>query len=196
MPENTNEPPAQKRPVRPVQRYFYYFLFCAFMGQVYEVLLDNLWYHHPWQWQGPLHGPWLIIYGVGGLVLLILLEGLVKKKIKIGNVNIMPLAIAVLILVIVSSVEYVGHWVLDTFFSFRPWDYSAKPFNINGRVCLEDSLRFVVLGMIELYLVLPLFERLFDRISKRANLILCGVLAGAFMLDIVLSVGMLLMGQG
>jgi uncharacterized membrane protein len=183
-----------QRHVRPWQRYFYYFLFCALMGQVYEVLLDNLWYGHPWHWQGPLHGPWLIIYGIGGVMLLAMLERLVKKPVKLGRLDIMPVLMAILIFLIVGVVEYAGHWLLDTFFNFRPWDYTEKPLNINGRVCLEDSLRFVVLGMVELYAVLPLFERLFDRISKPANFALCLVTVGVFCLDVVVSVGLMLLG--
>ncbi|MDR0459356.1 MAG: putative ABC transporter permease [Coriobacteriales bacterium] len=187
------EAPAKKRQVRAWQRYFYYFIIGAIMGQVYEILLDNLWYHHPWHWQGPLHGPWLIIYGVGGVVLLMLLERLLDKPIKVGKLNLMPLVIAILIFLIAGVVEYAGHWLLDTFFDFRPWDYSAKPFNINGRVCLEDTLRFVVLGMAGLYLVRPPLEKFLDRISKRANLILCTIVVGAFTLDVVVSLGIMLL---
>jgi uncharacterized membrane protein len=179
-----------RRAVRAWQRYFYYFITCAVLGQIYEVLLLFFWYHEAWQWQGPLHGPWLVIYGVGGVLLLILLEGLLKKKAKIGKLNLMPLVIAALILLIVSVVEYSAHWILDSFFNFRPWDYSEKPFNINGRICLEDSLRFVVLGMFELYVILPAFERLFDRLSKRANFVICVIVLGAFMLDVIISLAL------
>ena len=175
------------------QRLFYYFLLTAFLGFVYENLLDPIVYHHPWQWQGPLHGPWLIIYGCGGVLLLVLLEKLVKRRLSIGKLNIMPVVIALLIFLIVGVVEYAGHWLLDTFFDFRPWDYTEKPFNLNGRVCLEDSLRFVVLGMIELYLFVPWVERFLNWIPRRLNFILCLVLVAVFVLDIVYSFGIMLL---
>jgi uncharacterized membrane protein len=157
------------------------------MGFIYENLLDNFWYHHPWQWQGPLHGPWLVIYGFGGLVLLLALERFVKKKIRFGRVSVTPILTALLIFLIVGVVEYAGHWFLDNFFDFRPWDYTEKPFNLNGRVCLEDTLRFVVLGVLELYVFLPLIERLLGRITKKQNAILFTILAGVFVIDIVYS---------
>ena len=100
----------------------------------------------------------------------------------------MPVLIILLIFVIVCVVEYAGHWLLDTFFDFRPWDYTDKPFNLNGRICLEDSLRFVVLGMLELYVFLPLIDGWLCRISKRQNLALFIVLVAAFAADIVYSV--------
>lgn len=183
------------RHVRAWQRLYYYFLFCACAGQVYEVLLDNLWYKHPWQWQGPLHGPWLIIYGVGGVALLVMLEGLVDRELKVGPVNLWPVVIAVCIFLIAGVVEFIGHWLLDTFFDFRPWDYSAKPFNINGRTCLEDVLRFMVLGLVELYVARPLFERGFDRIPRKANDVLCAALVGVFVLDVAVSFGLLWLGS-
>jgi uncharacterized membrane protein len=175
------------------QRWYYYFLLCAVMGYIYENLLDNLWYHHPWQWQGPLHGPWLVIYGFGGLVLLLALERLVKKKIRLGRLNITPLLTIALIFLIVSIVEYAGHWLLDAVFGFRPWDYTDKPFNFNGRICLEDTLRFVVLGILELYVFLPLVERLLKKITRRQNTVLFVVLAGLFVADIVYSACVMLM---
>jgi len=183
---------ARSSAVKPWQRLYYYFLFSGLLGYVYENLLDPLWYHHPWQWQGPLHGPWLIIYACGGVALLVLLEGLVKKKLKVGKVNVMPLVVAMLIFLIAGVVEYAGHWLLDTFFDFRPWDYSAKPFNINGRVCLEDTLRFVVLGMFGMYVCMPWIDRFLNWIPKWLNTILCVFLVGAFAFDVVYSFGILL----
>ncbi|MCL1891151.1 MAG: putative ABC transporter permease [Coriobacteriia bacterium] len=170
------------------QRLFYYFILCAFMGFIYENLLDFFVYKHLWQWQGPLHGPWLVIYGFGGVVILLLLERAVKKKIYLGPLNIMPVFIALAIFAITGVVEYVGHWILDTFFNFRPWDYTEKPFNLNGRICLEDTLRFVVLGLLELYAVVPLVEWFLKRISKNTNTILFIVLAGLFLADVIISV--------
>ncbi|MDR1082440.1 MAG: putative ABC transporter permease [Coriobacteriales bacterium] len=175
------------------QRWYYYFLLCAVMGYIYENLLDNFWYHHPWQWQGPLHGPWLVIYGCGGLVLLLVLGRFVKKKIRLGGLNITPLLAIILIFLIVSVVEYAGHWLLDTYFNFRPWDYTEKPFNLHGRICLEDTLRFVVLGVIELYVFMPLVEKLLARIKRWQNTLLFVVLAGVFVADIVYSAYVALM---
>jgi uncharacterized membrane protein len=173
--------------VAPWQRFYYYFLFCSFMGYIYENLLDIIWYHHLWQWQGPLHGPWLVIYGFGGVILLALLERLVEKKARVGPVNIMPILVAILILLLVGVIEYFAHWLLDSFFDFRPWDYTAKPFNINGRVCLEDSVRFVVLGIVQLYVCMPWIDRFLHRLTERQNRLFFGVLAGIFIVDIIFS---------
>jgi uncharacterized membrane protein len=175
------------------QRYFFYFLFAAFMGFIYENLLDNLWYHHPWQWQGPLHGPWLVIYGLGGVALLALLQRFVGRRVRVGPLNITPVLTLLLILVIVSAIEYAGHFLLDTFFDFRPWDYTDKPFNLNGRICLEDSLRFAVLGMLELYLFMPLIDRTLSRLGRRQSVILFAVLIGLFALDVVVSLIIMLL---
>jgi uncharacterized membrane protein len=177
-----------RQTVTPWQRWYYYFLLCAVMGFIYENLLDNLWYHHPWQWQGPLHGPWLVIYGFGGLILLWVLERFVRRKIRLGRLNVTPLLTAALIFLIVCVVEYAGHWLLDTFFDFRPWDYTEKPFNLSGRICLEDSLRFVVLGILELYVFLPLVERLLGRITRKQNTALFVALALPFAIDVVYSI--------
>ncbi|MDR1432219.1 MAG: putative ABC transporter permease [Propionibacteriaceae bacterium] len=193
MSDTTAEPGSPATPatgaataVRIWQRYFYYFLIGCVAGYAYEYLLITYYYQTPFVNQGPLYGM-LLIYGIGGVLLIALLGRFAKRKLRVWKLNLMPVAIALAIMVIVTVVEYIGHWTTETFFSFCPWDYSEKFLNINGRVCLEDSARFVVLGMLLIYGIVPLMEKLFARLTPRQNCMLFSVLAVAFGIDVVLS---------
>ena len=43
-------------------------------------------------------------------------------------------------IVLATAVELVAGWLLDVCFHARWWDYSDKPFNFHGYICLEFSL--------------------------------------------------------
>ena len=44
--------------------------------------------------------------------------------------------------VLTSAVEYVTSYLMEKLFHMRWWDYSHKRWNLNGRVCLQNSTIF------------------------------------------------------
>jgi len=173
-----------------LQTYFLYFFIAAVIGFIYEFLLDNLYYQHPYVLQGPLHGPWLTVYGFGGIAIIALVKKLrlKEKRISVGKVNLIPVVIFVVMFFLFAGIEYGAHFILDTFFNFRPWDYSEKFLNLHGRTCVEDVLRFAILGIICLYTVVPLLDRLLDKLGHTKARILFFIVAGVFLVDCVYSV--------
>lgn len=80
--------------------------------------------------RGFLNGPVCPIYGCGMLgVLIVLLP--VKQNILLLFLGGM---------MICSAVELFGGWILDKIFHMRWWDYSERPFNIGGYICLPFSI--------------------------------------------------------
>lgn len=80
--------------------------------------------------RGFLNGPVCPIYGCGMVgVLIILLP--VKNNVWLLFLGGM---------IICSTVELFGGWILDKIFHMRWWDYSEKPFNIGGYICLPFSI--------------------------------------------------------
>lgn len=80
--------------------------------------------------RGFLNGPVCPIYGFGMVLVLFLLTPLENDLLALylGGV-ILP-----------SSLELVGGWILYKLYRTRWWDYTDKPFNIGGYICLEFSL--------------------------------------------------------
>lgn len=80
--------------------------------------------------RGFLNGPVCPIYGCGMVgVQIILLP--VKNNVWLLFLGGM---------IICSTVELFGGWILDKIFRMRWWDYSEKPFNIGGYICLPFSI--------------------------------------------------------
>jgi len=67
------------------------------------------------------------IYGFGMLAVLVVLTPLVNSG----------LALYVGGVLLTTAIELVGGWALYKMYRTRWWDYSDKPFNVGGYICLE-----------------------------------------------------------
>ena len=110
--------------------------------------------------RGTLHGPWLPIYGTGGVIILILLKKLRKK----------PLFEFLAAMVLCGGLEYFSSWYLEkTHGGQRWWDYTGYFLNLNGRICAEGLLTFGLGGLAIVYLLAPALDNLLSRIDTRSS---------------------------
>lgn len=127
--------------------------------------------------RGVLHGPWLPIYGVGGLIVLIFLFVLRRK----------PALHVLATVVLCGIVEYFGGWGLEMLFHKKWWDYSGYFLNIDGRVCAEGLFVFGVAGMAFIYVLAPLLDNLIRKAQKKILIPVEAVLLVCFFIDVVYS---------
>ena len=76
-------------------------------------------------------------------------------------------------IVVTSALEYVTSWGMEVLFHTKWWDYSTYPFNINGRVCLKNSLLFGCMVLVVYYLVHPAIRELVNLFSPGVQSMLC-----------------------
>lgn len=93
--------------------------------------------------RGFLNGPFCPIYAVGAFLLLALFGNL-RAAPDIRSMAFAPYVLLVFAVgtAVTSVVEYFTSWLLEVLFHARWWDYSENKFNLNGRVCLVNSLLF------------------------------------------------------
>lgn len=125
--------------------------------------------------KGALLGPWLPIYGSGGILILILLK---KYRTK-------PHLIFLYSLLICGLVEYITSWYLETFKNLRWWDYTHFFLNVKGRICLEALILFGILGCAITYVVAPILDNLFKKIPISKRKALCFILIIIFSIDFI-----------
>lgn len=156
----------------------YIMLFFSFgiFGWLWEVFLE-MFNSGKFVNRGVLHGPWLPIYGFGGLAALILLKRWVDK----------PGATFFFMVGISSVIEYVTGWYLETFKGEKWWDYTGYLLNINGRICLEGLLFFGLASCACIYLAAPVLDNLYERLPRKLVILICLVLTILFSLDTVYS---------
>lgn len=130
----------------------FFFLF-SFVGWCWEVILMLITIGK-FVNRGLLMGPWLPIYGTGGLVALLLLARLRKHP---------PLCFIGAI-VLSGILEYSTAWYLETAYHQKWWDYTGYFLNLDGRICAEGLLVFGIGCSLVIFIIGPLFDSF---ISKR-----------------------------
>lgn len=149
----------------------------AFIGWLWEVSL-HLISDGSFVNRGVLHGPWLPIYGTGGVLILVVLNKLRKS----------PAAEFAAAIVLCGCVEYFTSYYLEAVHNGKKWwDYSGYFLNINGRICAEGLLVFGLGGMAIVYVAAPLMDNLICKIRLQIIIPICAVLLCVFIFDNVYS---------
>ncbi len=159
-----------------IRSYILLFFTFSGVGWIWEVFL-RLVENGDFVNRGVLYGPWLPIYGSGGVLILILL-----KRVR-ENV---PLTF-ILTVLICGTVEYVTSWYLEMTKHMKWWDYSGYLLNLNGRICAEGLLVFGLGGCVFIYFAAPLLDDFYKKIPVKVQRILCIVLIALFLTDMVFS---------
>ena len=161
------------------------FFTIAIMGWCWEVAL-NLFRTGDFVNKGTLTGPWLPIYGVGGIAILILLYKIREK----------PLFVFLLSLMIGGFIEYFVSAYLEFVYHLKWWDYSGFFMNIDGRICLEVLILFGLGGCAVIYLIAPLLDNLYRKIPYLVKIVICTILITLFAMDFITSTIMPNAGEG
>lgn len=169
------------------QEYFLYFMFYSFLGWCYEVFLEVIVYNWGFSNRGVLFGPYCVVYGFGALILMISLNWLKHKKIRVRKVNITPGLVFVGIVMITTIVELAASYIMEFTRGEWMWDYTRFSFNFQGRIALNPSIRFGIGGMVILYLLQPLFEKGVKKLPDSGRTVLSSVLMVFLAIDIIYS---------
>ncbi len=138
-----------------------YFLIYSFLGWVIEVMYHAVTLGKVVN-RGFLNGPVCPVYGFGMLAILALLN-----SIDTGDpaVHIKPVYIFIFGMILTTAIELTAGWALDKIFHARWWDYSDKPLNFHGYICLEFSIIWG-LGVVFIVEIVHPFIAGFQRASE------------------------------
>ena len=152
--------------------YILFFFLFSFLGWIWEVCL-TLFTEGVFVNRGAFYGPWLPIYGSGGVFILILLK-------KYRDRSVLHFLLTMLLC---GILEYGTAFYLETFQSMKWWDYTGFFLNIQGRVCLEGLLFFGVGGLFFTYFLAPYFHQWNYKLKQ----VLCSILCIIFLFDFFIS---------
>lgn len=131
--------------------------------------------------RGFLIGPYCPIYGFSAVAMLFLLEQYQSDA----------LVLFILSAIICSVAEYVTSYVMEKLFKARWWDYSHKMLNVDGRICLSNSILFGMLGLFLIYIVNPFILAYIKEIPIYIYLPICSIFLIAFIIDIITSLNII-----
>ncbi len=159
-------------------KYFYIFVVCCVVG----FIIETLWcFFKNGYWESRkslVYGPFSVAYGMGGVLLT-----LVLNKFKTSSYP----KIFLISFLTGTITEYICSLGQEIVFGSVAWDYSHLPLNINGRVCLLYSLFWGALGILWVKIIMPLFDKLTDKIPFKISRVLVVGLTAFLIFDAVIS---------
>jgi uncharacterized membrane protein len=165
------------------------FILFAVCGWIYEVIWtyfdDGVWTN-----RGFLFGPWLPIYGFGGMLVYAIFRKQITKPFYVGKLNIRFVLLFIYVCLITTFVELAATYIIELFGSpFTVlWDYSEHFMNFQGRICLDASARFGVLGLMIIYGVLPIYRKLIAMKNQKLLNAISWTLIALFAIDWILRI--------
>ena len=146
-----------------IKKDYKFLLFSFFLVSIlfwFVEILYSLIFRGVFVLPGAWYGPYCPIYGLAFVLLLLVFK-------KNGNfiLNILKIAF------IVTVTEYIISLISDKIFNRIIWDYSDKFLNLNGRICLEMSVLFTIAGLIMMYGLAPVIEKVYKKLGKSTKYI-------------------------
>ncbi len=121
---------------------FIYFIMYSIIGWICEVIFCSI-PEKKFINRGFLNGPLCPIYGFGALIVIFFLTPY-KESIFL---------VFILGIIFTSILEYLTSYAMEKLFHSKWWDYSNNKFNINGRVCLLNSVLFGIMSVFVMFVL-------------------------------------------
>lgn len=165
-----------------------YYFFYSSLGWLCESIYCSIG-EKKWVNRGFLTGPLCPIYGTGAVVFIVCLGPLKEYPIPVSvfglTFSITPVLVLLAGMVLADMVEFATSVIMEKLFHARWWDYSEKPFNIQGRICLQHTMYWGIFTIVFLYLIHPFFQTYAERIPEKTVYIILSVVLLLFVLDLI-----------
>ena len=157
--------------MKKVNNYIIYFMLYAMIGWIYEVFLEVVVYHWGFSNRGVLFGPWLPVYGFGALIFIFTIYPLIKDKKYPKKLYYIPL-VFIGCMLSATILELLTSYICEFFTGSWPWQtYADYKINFQARIALSPSIRFGLGGVVFLYVLQPLFERLCHKLGDKVKIV-------------------------
>ena len=169
-------------------KLFWVFLSGCVFGAYYEELLNlviHYHYHHEWVWQlrrGVIYGPISPIYGVGALLMVLVLGRKERpdwKTFFYGSV-------------LGGTLEYFMSFFQEMFLGTVSWDYTNDFLNIHGRTTIPYAIVWGLLSLVLIKIFYPAISSVVESFPRKFGKILTNTLIIIIILDFFLSWGAIL----
>ena len=155
---------------------FFNFFIYSFIGWIIETIYVSI-KQKKLANRGFLIGPYCPIYGLSAILMVSILSNYKKDIVILFIVG----------LFIASLLEYITSLTLEKLFKVRWWDYSKNILNIDGRVCLLNSIIFGLLCIFLVRILDPKIEQFIYNIPADTRIIVSTMCLIIFATDTLLS---------
>ena len=151
-----------------IWRIFTYFIIYSIIGFIVETIFGVITKGTLESRQSFLYGPFCAIYGLGAVIMIIILQYFNKNKYRlfIGG------------FIVGSIIEYLISLMGELIFHVKWWDYSNRPLNIGGRICVYYSIFWGFLAIYLMAYLNPKIDKFIEKIKKKFSALKLKVLIG------------------
>lgn len=132
--------------------------------------------------RGFLNGPYCPIYGCGVVIVVAILTPLQD--------NLVILFIGSILLT--TALEFVTGYILEKVFHNKWWDYSDKPFNVKGYICLKFSIYWGLACTFIMKIVHPAIYKTITWIPFIPGIVILSIFMCVFIVDCCITVSTIL----
>lgn len=132
--------------------------------------------------RGFLNGPYCPIYGCGVVIVVALLTPLKENLLILFAGSF----------VLTSALEYLTGFLLEKLFHNKWWDYSNKPFNLKGYVCLEFSIYWGLACTFIMSVIHPVIYKGIRLIPHVIGIVILVIVMSGFVVDCGITVATIL----
>ena len=157
-------------------KIIFYFIIYSFLGWCLESIYKTIIFKKPTN-SGFLYGPFCPMYGIGAILM-----------IWAGQLSSNPIVIFIMAFLIFSVWEYLVAVIIEKLFKTKYWDYSDLKFNLQGRVCLKNSIYWGILGVLLIYVIQPVIRNLTEMIPDDILVYVDVILMIAILVDTVITI--------
>lgn len=158
------------------QLLFLFFIFCN-IGWVIESSIESL-YRKRFINRGFLNGPYIPIYGFGGMTILICCMPFQHNGFLVYIVGVLSC----------TALEFFVGWVMESIFQKQFWDYSMLKFTYKNRISLIPSLFWGLLSLFLVYVLYGPVDKLANFVSPEFAMIYDLTFAVVMVVDIIISI--------
>ncbi len=158
------------------QIMFMFFVFCNY-GWVQESIIESIYHRRPIN-RGFLKGPYIPIYGIGGMTMLIVCLPFRENGLAVYFVG----------LAACTTIEYVTGWLMESMFHKQFWDYSMLRFTYKNRISLLSSLFWGLLSLFMVYILYGIMDTLVTVLDAKFILAYDLAMMIAMSVDTVISI--------
>lgn len=154
-----------------------YFIIYSFLGWIMESTFRSIKENKIIN-TGFLKGPFCPIYGFGAIIMFLFLDQFENKPILLFFIAMITLTIW----------EYLVGVLLEKIFKTKYWDYSNHKFNLQGRICLINSIYWGVLGVIFVKYIHPCIQGLISKVDIQILYYISSTVTVVFLVDMIASI--------
>lgn len=161
---------------------FWIFIIVSFFGLIGETILSAPLDGEFRNRTGLVWGPFSPLYGLGGVLMTVFLNDFRNRS------PVLAFSVAAFV---GGTLEYAAGWFWKNFFGIVAWSYEGQPLNFGGFTCARMMVVWGFIGLVWMYVGLPLAMRIMSHIPVKHRTLITAVMASFMAVDIVMTFGAL-----